>query len=49
MIDKDRPNQKRVVVYIPEEDYRRLRSKLILMGQTVSEWVRNLIKEFLKG
>lgn len=39
---------KRVVVYIPEKDYIDLRSKLILMGQTVSGWFRNIIKEFLK-
>lgn len=39
--------QKRVVIYIPEEDYRRLRSKLILIGKTVSEWFRQLVKSFL--
>lgn len=39
--------QKRVVVYLPEDDYLKLRSKLILVGQTVSGWVRELIKEFL--
>jgi hypothetical protein len=41
--------QKRVVVYIPEEDYRTLRAKLILVGKTVSGWFRELIKTFLKN
>lgn len=39
--------QKRVVVYIPEDDYRKLRAKLILLGKTVSQWVRELVKEFI--
>ena len=39
--------QKRVVVYIPEDDYRTLRSKLILLGKTVSGWFREIVKEFL--
>jgi hypothetical protein len=38
---------KRVVVYIPEEDYKNLRSKLILLGKTVSGWIRKIIKDFL--
>lgn len=41
-------NHKRVVVYIPEEDYKTLRSKLILMGKTVSGWMRKVIKDFIK-
>ncbi len=41
--------QKRVVVYIPEEDYRTLRAKLILVGKTVSGWVREVIRSFLNG
>lgn len=40
--------QKRVVVYIPEDDYKKLRSSLILDGQTVSGWLRGVIKDFLK-
>ena len=39
--------QKRVVVYIPEDDYRELRAKLIRMGKTVSQWAREIIKAFL--
>ena len=39
--------QKRVVIYVPEEDYRQLRSKLILIGSTVSAWFRKIIREFL--
>ena len=39
--------QKRVVVYIPEDDYRTLQSKLILLGKTVSGWFREIVKEFL--
>jgi Ribbon-helix-helix protein, copG family len=39
--------QKRVTIYVPEEDYNKLRVKLILTGKTVSAWVRDLIKKFL--
>ena len=38
---------KRVVVYIPEEDYKTLRAKLIMLGETVSGWLRKIIKQFL--
>ncbi len=38
---------KRVVIYVPEEEYRTLRSKLILQGKTVSQWVRETVKRFL--
>ena len=41
--------QKLVVVYIPEEDYRNLRAKLILVGLTVSAWVRKVIRQFLSS
>lgn len=40
--------QRRVVVYIPEDDYKKLRAKLILLGQSVSGWFRVIIKNFLK-
>ena len=40
--------QKRITIYIPEEDYRKLRSKLILKGTTVSAWVRKVISIYLK-
>jgi hypothetical protein len=41
--------QKRIVVYIPEDSYRLLRSKLILMGKTVSSWFRELVQELLEN
>ena len=37
----------KVAIYIPEQDHRRLKSRLALMGQSVSEWVRGKIKIFL--
>lgn len=40
--------QKRVVVYMVNGDYKRLRAKLILLGKTVSGWVREIVKEFLQ-
>ncbi len=39
--------QHRLVVYLPEDDYRKLRAKLAMIGQTVSGWLRKTIKEFL--
>lgn len=42
-------NQKRVVVYLDEDDYKKLRSKLILLGMTVSGWFRKVIKQFLEN
>lgn len=38
---------KRVTVYIDEEDYRKLRAKLILLGLTVSGWFRKIIRDFI--
>ncbi len=38
---------KRVTVYLDDEEYRQLRSKLILASKTVSQWVREQIKRFL--
>lgn len=43
----DRPRMRRVVVYVEEEDYSILRSRLILVGTSVSQWVREKIKEML--
>lgn len=40
---------KRVIVYIPEEDYNKLRSKLILTGKTVSGWFREVVEWYLGG
>lgn len=39
--------QKRVVVYLPAEQYKMLRAKLIIHGKTVSQWFRENAKEFL--
>lgn len=41
--------QKRVVIYMPEEDYRQLRAKLLLLGMTVSGWLRDIVKKFLSS
>ena len=40
--------QKRVAIYISEEEYDQLRSRLILQHETVSGWFRKQAKEFLK-
>lgn len=40
--------QKRVVIYLPEEDYARLRARLILLGKTVSGWFREKTDELLR-
>lgn len=47
MTDKNK-KQKRIVVYVPEEDYTALRIKLISVGKTVSGWVREIIEQLLK-
>lgn len=39
--------QKRVVIYLPADQYQMLRAKLILRGKTVSQWFREKTKEFL--
>lgn len=40
--------QQRFVIYMPKEDYRALRAKLIVNGITVSAWVRSKAKEELR-
>ena len=40
-------NVKRVVLYIEDKEYAKLRSKLILIGKTVSGWFRELVNDFL--
>ena len=42
-------NMKRLVVYIPEEDHKKLKAKLALMGNTITNWIRVSIKKFLKS
>lgn len=41
--------QKKVVVYLPEEDYKLLRIKLLQMGETVSGWFRKKVKALLSA
>lgn len=36
-----------VTVYVGEEDYKRLRSSLILKDKSFSKWVRIIMKDFL--
>lgn len=40
---------KRVTIYLDDEEYRLLRARLILSGKTVSQWVREQIKRFLRA
>lgn len=41
--------QKRVVIYIPEQEYLRLKSALSLEGKTVSGWFREMTAHYLKN
>ena len=45
---KDQIEMKKVAVYIPEEDYRLIRAKLISRNRSFSGWIRLLIKEYLR-
>ncbi len=45
---KSSSKKKRVVVYLDEQEYTTLRSRLILVGMSVSQWVRKQIHNFLK-
>lgn len=47
MIKKNK--NKKTVVYINEEDYRKLRVKLLLEKKTVSGWFRDKVKEYLQN
>ena len=38
-----------MTVYLDDEEYRQLPARLILVGKTVSQWVREQIKRFLSG
>ncbi len=44
----EKPKLKRVVIYVPEKDYKILRALLIIKGMSVSGWIRDIIKSFLK-
>ncbi len=39
--------QKRITLYVPEDEYRELKSQLALLGKTVSGWFREAIRKFL--
>lgn len=41
--------QKRLVVYIDEDDHKKLKSKLALLGKDISSWIREIIKLFLRS
>lgn len=45
----ERVKQKKVVVYLPEEDYKNLRIKLLQMGETVSGWFRKVVRDLLSS
>ena len=36
--------QRRVVVYIPDEQHKKLKSVLALTGQNISAWFRSMVK-----
>jgi len=40
--------KKRIAIYLDEEEHLKLRAKLILLGETVSGWMRKKINKFLK-
>lgn len=40
-------DQKRVVVYVNEKDARLLKARLAERGLTISEWVRQMVKNFV--
>lgn len=41
--------QKRIVVWIPEDEHNQLKSKLSLVGQNISSWIRKEINKFLRN
>ena len=47
METKQLPKQRRVVIYMPDDQYNELRARLIMEGKTVSSWFREVVKEVL--
>lgn len=47
--EKQKVKMHRVVLYIPEKDYVVLRSKLILIGKTVTAWFRDTVYKYLNN
>lgn len=44
-----KPNKiKKIVVYVHEDDYRALRARLVLTGQSFSGWIRKKMSQFLE-
>lgn len=41
------PKNKKVVLYLPPEDYKALQIKTIQEGKKVSQWFREVVKSFL--
>lgn len=41
--------QARITVYVPVEEHKRLKAKLALLGISLSEWFRRLVKQELEG
>jgi hypothetical protein len=41
--------QKRVVIYITDQEHKMLKARLALIGKTVSGWAREAIRRFLYG
>lgn len=46
--EKKPGGRRRVVVYVESDDYKKLKSKLALAGQSVSGWFREVTKRFVK-
>lgn len=49
LITKSKPVKKRVVLYIPEQEYRLLKSKLALKDKPVTKWFREKVREELNS
>lgn len=41
-------SKKRVTLYVDVEEYKQLRSKLMLLGKTVTSWLKESIKRTIK-
>lgn len=48
MYNNHMKENKRVTVYLPEDEHKKLKSILALKGENVSAWVRDQITKFLK-
>lgn len=48
MTDKQEIEQQRITLYVPKEQHKQLKAKLALMGISISEWFRRLVKKELE-